>query len=469
MGKSLLLLDAGEDETQLAVVEAGQLNEFLAEKSQLTTLVGSVFKGKVRNVRPGMQAAFVDIGLDKAAYLPVGEQESPVTEGQMILLQIEKDPVGTKGPRATRKISLPGSFVVWMPDHDYVGVSHRIAPDSLRERLRQTVESLRPQDVGLIVRTAAVDAEPEDLAQDIAHLALNWQTLLLRASHTTQPGLLYREYDLPIRMVRDYFSDQVEAVWIKGKTAYQRVREIVSERSEQLAERIHLYEGAMPLFARYGVADAIAAIGSRRVDLPCGGYLVIDPTEALTVVDVNTGRYTGETSLAETAFLTNCQAAVEIGRQVRLRDIGGIIVVDFIDLHDGKNRDEIIRLLETAFAGDRMKARVLGWTPAGLVEINRKKSRRSAATILYDVCPVCDGTGKITAASRILQQIRQQLAEQGGTKPGQTLLLEVPPRIIPLFDKRMLTELESRYAVQLRVQANPSMQPEAFSLLWDRR
>ena len=468
MGKSLLLLEAGEEETQLAVIKDGRLDEFLVERSQLTTLVGSVFKGRVRNVRPGMQAAFVDIGLERAAYLPIGEQEAPVTEGQLILLQIEKDPVGSKGPRATRKISLPGSFVVWMPGTDYVGVSHRIAPDSVREKLRQVVESLRPPGVGLIVRTAAVEAEGDDLAQDIAHLAANWQTLLLRAAHSNQPGLLYREYDLPIRMVRDYLSDQVEAVWISGEAAHQRVKEIAAERSTQLAARIFRYDGKEPLFLRYGIADAIAAMGSRRVDLPCGGYLVIDATEALTVVDVNTGKYTGETSLAETAFTTNCQAAAEIGRQVRLRDIGGIIVVDFIDLHDSKNRDTVVKMLETAFAGDRMKARVLGWTPAGLVEINRKKSRRSAATILYDACPTCGGSGKIAACGKTVQQIQQQVDQRGREKPGQSLLLEVHPRLTALLDKRTLAEWENRHAVRVRVQTNAALHPEAFSLLWDR-
>lgn len=468
MGKSLLLLDAHEEETQLAVVKDGRLDEFLVERNQLTTLVGSVFKGKIRNVRPGMQAAFVDIGLEKAAYLPIGEQDTPVTEGQMVLLQIEKDPVGSKGPRATRKISLPGSFVVWMPDNDYVGVSHRIAPESVRERLRQTVEALRPKGIGLIVRTAAIEAEAEDIAQDIAHLAMNWQTLLLRASHATQPGLLYREYDLPIRMVRDYLSDQVEAVWIRGEGAYQRVKEIAAERSNALAQRIFSYEGREPLFRHFGMSEAIDAIGARRVDLPCGGYLIIDPTEALTVVDVNTGRYTGETSLAETAFLTNCEAAAEIGRQVRLRDIGGIIIVDFIDLHDAKNRETVVKVLEKAFAGDRMKARVLGWTPAGLVEINRKKSRRSATAVLYDVCPVCAGTGKIMAAGRMVQQIKQQVAARGGEKAGQSLLLEVPVRLAPLLDKRTLADWEGRYSVHLRLQTNPALHPESFSLLWDR-
>ncbi len=468
MGKSLLLLDAGEEETQLAIVKDGRLDEFIVEKSQMTTFVGSVFKGRVRNVRPGMQAAFVDIGLERAAYLPISAQDAPVTEGQMVLVQIEKDPVGTKGPRATRKISLPGSFVVWMPDTDYVGVSHRITPDSLREKLRQTVERLRPPGVGLIVRTAAQEADADDLAQDIDHLSLNWQTLLLRAAHATQPGLLYREYDLPIRMVRDYLSDQVESVLINGESAYQRVREIATERSPQLAERIALYRGKEPLFQHYGVEDDIAALGSRRVELPCGGYLVIDGTEALTVVDVNTGKYTGETSLAETAFLTNCQAAVEIGRQVRLRDIGGIVVVDFIDLHDNKNRETVLKLLEQAFSGDRMKARVLGWTPAGLVEINRKKSRRSAATILYDACPTCQGTGKITAAAKTAQQIRQLVAQRGREMPGQALLLEVHPRMSALLDRRTLAEWESQYAVRLRMQTSAALHPEAFSVLWDR-
>lgn len=468
MGKTLLLLEAGEEETQLAIVKDGRLDEFIVEKSQMTTYVGSVFKGRVRNVRPGMQAAFVDIGLARAAYLPIHAQEAAVTEGQMVLVQIEKDPVGAKGPRATRKISLPGSFVVWMPDTDYVGVSHRIVPDSLREKLRQTVEQLKPPGVGLIVRTAAQEADEDDLAHDIAQLAANWQTLLLRSAHATQPGLLYREYDLPIRMVRDYLSEQVEAVWINGEAAYCRVREIAAERSPQLAERIFRYDGPEDLFGRFGVAADIAALGIRRVELPCGGYLVIDGTEALTVVDVNTGKYTGETSLAETAFLTNCQAAVEIGRQVRLRDIGGIVVVDFIDLPDSKNRDTVLKLLEKAFVGDRMKARVLGWTPAGLVEINRKKSRRSAATVLYDACPTCQGTGKIIAGAKLVQQIGQLVAQRGRERSGQALVLEVHPRMAALLDRRAVGEWESRFSVRLRVQANAALHPEAFSLLQDR-
>ncbi|MDU2066668.1 MAG: Rne/Rng family ribonuclease [Sporomusaceae bacterium] len=477
--KKQILVDIWPEETRMALLEAGQLAEAVIERVSFSHLVGNVYKGKVKNVLPGMQAAFIDIGREKNAFLYVGEPNKAPQEygsrvlkptvGQDLLIQILKDEIGTKGPRATTHISLPGRYVVLMPTVSYIGISRRIEDAAEKERLRGLAEQLKPADMGLIVRTVAAGQSEAVLAKDIAYLTSLWHAISARAKITKSPALLYHDADLVIRLVRDSLDDTIEAFVVNHKQAYERVIDLVRFMSPNLLDRIHYHEGNQSLFNVYGVEESMERIGQRTVELPSGGYIVIDKTEALTVIDVNTGRFIGRTSLADTVLTTNLEAAAEIARQLRLRDIGGIIIIDFIDMDKTEDQQQVLSALEQHLKQDRTKTNILGLTQLGLVEMTRKKTRQNVESTLFTPCPCCKGRGRIpspeTVALRIKRKLRNLAAQS--VLAGNVRIQVHPAVAAILSEKEALTELETAICRKVLLETVDSFDFASFSLLYD--
>ena len=406
-----MLICAERQEVRVAIVEGGKLSEAYIERRGRRSIVGNIYKGRVDAVLPGMEAAFVDIGLPKNGFLYVAEIVLPelddrdrrskriqelIQSGQDVLVQVTKDPMGTKGARLTMDVSLAGRFMVLAPGGDGVGVSKKLEGPE-RDRLRDLLKKMKThEDCGLIARTAAEGASLDELERDVRLLEKLWDVTRGHAQRTEAPALVYSEPDLSLQMVRDDFRDDVAELVIDDERQYHRILAYVRRTSPELAERVKLYKGKRPLFQRYEIEQGIRSTLSRRVPLPSGGSLVFDYGEAFTVVDVNTGRFTGTTKkLEDTILKNNLEAAVEVVRQLRLRDIGGIIVVDFIDMASQKNRDAVLEVLQRELKKDRSKVYVVEISPLGLVEMTRKNVADGVREIMTCECPTCEGTGRV--------------------------------------------------------------------------
>ncbi len=458
-----LLISFEDDDPKVAILEHGRVVGLELDPPQGRRIVGNIYKGRVQNVLPGMQAAFVDIGLDRNAFLFVDDahpgsaldagedapDEAPprsgasitdlVRSGQEILVQVVKEPIGTKGARISRGLSLPGRFLVLMPGLDYVGISRRIAAGAERERLRAAAGRVRPAGTGLIVRTAAEGVAEGEIEADWRLLTATWQDLMGQARRAKAPAVVYRDLDVVRRVVRDQLSGEV-AVVVDRPEQIERIAALLHAAAPTVPPRLAVatpQEMRQGLFAARGVDAEIECALARRVPLPSGGYLVIDHTEALTAIDVNTGRYVGEAAsarLADTFLTTNLEAASEIARQLRLRDTGGIIVVDFIDMEPAEHRRRVLSALETACAPDHARPQVLGITALGLVEMTRKKARQSLRELLTTPCPQCDGHGRVrledTTSQRLRRDIRQAVR---GTPAAEAFLIEVHPSIASIL------------------------------------
>ena len=400
----------------MALADEGRLLSVEIERTASTHLVGNIYKGQVQNVLPGMQAAFIDIGSGKNAFLYVGDGILPqgqqkIHVGQSLPIQIIKDALGSKGPRATTHISLPGRNLVLMPMADYVGISHRIQDAAERQRLKELAEDICPPGMGLIVRTAAMEQSREALQADVVYLVRLWQSIQARHKIAAPPALLYRDADLVIRIVRDYFTAEIKELIVDDAQIYNRIISLVQYVSPDLLDRVRLYEEKTPVLRALGLEDELAKTRARQVKLRSGGFLVIDRTEALTVIDVNTGKFVGKSSLADTVYSINLEAAEEILRQLVLRDIGGIIIVDFIDMEDKAQQDELLDYMREQAKKDRTKTNIIDMTSLGLVEITRKKTRKNLANLAYTDCPYCGGTGVMkspeTICIEVIRTIRQ--------------------------------------------------------------
>jgi ribonuclease G len=465
------------EETRMALTEDGVLLEVAVERSESTHMVGNIYKGRVENVLPGMQAAFINIGIGKNAFLYAGDifphksfqrlvEEDNLTVGAEIMVEIVKDAMGTKGPRATTHFSIPGRYVVVMPSVDYVGISRRIESVEERARLRKLAEKIRPKGMGVIVRTVAEGHTEEELARDFQYLANLWEALTAKAKKAKAPFLLYRDADLVIRIIRDHVKDDVEEVMIDDADAHARMVELARFLSPDLVKKIHLYKGKTEIFTHYGIEDEWNRLADRRVDLKCGGYLIIDKTEALTVIDVNTGRFTGNSNLADTVFRANMEAVAEIARQLRLRDIGGIIVADFIDMQKESHKKSVLLELEARLKADNTKTNVLGLTELGLVEMTRKKARQTYEGTLYEPCPCCSGRGIMQSTETLVISILRQLRRIAAKRPGAELVIQMHPRVADAFaEKAALLVLEKELGVELAVETVEGLQPEVFSIL----
>ena len=456
-----ILVQVAENESKAAVLEDGQLVEIYVERGSEQRLVGNIYKGVVKNVLPGMQAAFVDIGLEKNAFLyvedalnnalwPGGDfyaqqqdrkaQDNKtiqpnirdiVKEGQELVVQITKEPIGTKGARITTRLTLPGRYLVLMPAVDYIGVSRRIEDETERERLKKIAEQLKPEKMGVIVRTVAEGATEEAFRQDLQNLLKMWDRIVLRAQNTAGAVLLHKDVALVQRILRDLFSEDIQKLSVNSRLVKEKVLEYLELSDINLTSKVFLSDTAK-LMEKYAVNQEIAQALKRKVWLKSGGYLVIDETEALTAIDVNTGKFVGGTNLAETVLLTNCEAAREIARQLRLRNIGGIIIIDFIDMDTEEHQDKVVAVLAEELKKDKVKAHILGITALGLVEMTRKKVRQSLASTLEKKCPYCEGKGKILSEETVYLALKEELREVAARTFTDTLVVEAHPQIAAL-------------------------------------
>lgn len=472
-----ILFNVTPEETRMVMIEDGRLTEMEAERPDHSHLVGNIYKGRVQNVLPGMQAAFVDIGQKKNAFLYLGDGSSSdgrragggekLSVGRPVTVQVIKDAVGTKGPRVTTQISLPGRNIVLMPTADYIGMSRRIADEEERSRLHGIAQEICPEGMGLIIRTLAVGQDRETLAADVQYLLKLWESLCARNRVLAAPALLYRDADMAIRVVRDLMTEEVEQLIVDDADTYRRVGALVKCLSPALETRVELYEGRVPLFREYGVAEEAETLTDREVELPSGGFLVIDRTEALTVIDVNTGKFVGDSNLSDTVYQANMEAAEEILRQLRLRDIGGIIVVDFIDMDTEEQKEGLLSFLRERAKWDRTKTNIIGLTALGLVEITRKKSRQNLDSLLYSECPCCHGSGRVespeTVAIRICRDIRR-IEERSHADFGYEV--EVHETVAyALMDSPLVERLSSELGVKVSFVIKPGMQPESYAIL----
>ena len=427
--KKLILAEALCGQTRLAVLEDGLLEEIYSESAEGERCVGNIYAGRVENVLPGMQAAFVNIGLEKNAYLsvadiPVDKSDLGIDEkdvlrnasiktllrpGQEILVQGIKEPGGTKGARISCHITLPGRYCVLMPTVDCVGVSRKITQAEERARLHDLADALRPQGMGIIVRTAAEHVEEAKLRDDIAAMLRLWGTIQTRQRYGVAPALLHRDLSLIYQAVRDMLAGEDVEMLIENEAQYRAAREVASMFSPECESRVRFYEGNEPLFEQYGIDHQMEKAYERRVWLKSGGYLVIDHAEALTAIDVNTGKFVGKHSFEETVFAINCEAAAEIAHQLRLRDVGGIVVIDFIDMELAEHREELLCRLQDALARDRAKIHLAGFTSLGLVELTRKRIQQPLYLRDMQPCAACRGAGLVLSPQAVAHKIQGDL------------------------------------------------------------
>ena len=382
------------------------------------------------------------------------------------MIQITKDPRGTKGPTASREITFPGHYAVLFPFSDNIGISRKITGEEERTRLRSLAEKLRPPGMGLVLRTEAECVSADGLETDINNLLAEWNVVAARTKRAKAPAFLHRELDLSVRMVRDYYTRDVKEIVVDNPEAFQRIQALLSEMKDVEETKLKLWDSGEDVFSGFGLGDTLASLADRRVELPSGGYLVIDHTEAMTVIDVNSGSYSGKNNLEETIMEINRQAAREIAHQLRLRDIGGIIVVDFIDMHSEENRQEVLAVLEASFAGDKMRPRIQDITVLNLVEITRKKSRQNLEAVLFSDCPVCNGSGRVQSkeavALEIKRRIRGLLKKQGSAKE---ILVVTHPLEAEYLQQHLLKEWNRELSCHVTAEADASLHVETFMIL----
>ncbi len=467
-----ILMNVTPTETRVGVVENGVLQEIFIERANHRGIVGNIYKGKIVRVLPGMQAAFVDIGLERAAFshaaeIGEGDANAPINqlvhEGQSLVVQVTKDPIGTKGARLTTQLSIPSRYLVFMPGSVHVGISQKIEENAERDRLKQLVkDSMEAEgltgEAGFILRTAAEGVGEEEIGADTSYLRRLWRKLEERIADNKPPSLVYDELPLSLRTIRDLSRPETNKILIDSRETHQKIEQFCQQYVPEVAEKIDYYPGPRPIFELYSVEDEIQRALERKVPLKSGGYLVIDQTEAMTTIDVNTGGFVGRRNLEETIFKTNLEAATAIGRQVRLRNLGGIIILDFIDMTDTEHQRQVLRMLEKVLEKDHTKTKISGVSELGLVEMTRKRTRESLEHMLMESCNACDGRGVVKTAETICYEIfREILREERAYEAGTYLVLASQPVVDRLLDEDShgLADLEAFIgkAIKLQVEA----------------
>jgi len=444
-----ILVNVTPQETRVAVVQAGTVQELLVERTANRGLVGNIYMGRVARVLPGMQSAFVDVGLERAAFLhvadifehrrPNGEPDKPIektlAEGQPVLVQVLKDPIGTKGARLSTQLSVAGRMLVYLPQDPHIGISQKIEDENGRALLREKLRGLLPADEkgGFIVRTLAETASPDELRSDIDYLRHLWGDIRGRSLGAQPPRLLYQDLSLAQRVLRDMASDETTRVIVDSRESWQKLAEFAERYVPNVRSRVEHYTGERPLFDLYNIEPEIEKALSRRVDLKSGGYLIIDQTEAMTTIDVNTGGFVGSRNFDDTIFKTNLEAAQTIARQLRLRNLGGIIIVDFIDMDSDEHRAAVLTELNKALARDRTRITVNGFSALGLVELTRKRTRESLAHVLCEPCPVCGGRGELKTARTVCYEILREILREARAFNAREYRVLASQTVIDLF------------------------------------
>ena len=441
-----ILINVTPQETRVAVVEEAAVQELHIERTSHLGLVSNIYKGSVCRVLPGMQSAFVEIGLSRAAFLHIADildhgetEEKPIQEllreGQSLIVQVIKDPIGTKGARLTTQISIAGRFLVYLPEQSHIGISQRIENEEEREALRLRLTGLLPADSsgGYIIRTLAEAATDEELIADIDYLHKVWENVVKDSRSAEPKTLIHQDVSLPLRVLRDFVNDEISSILVDSRETFQKMQEFAKRYATSTLDKLEHYPGERPLFDLRGVENEIEKALSRKVELKSGGYLIFDQTEALTTVDVNTGGYVGGRTLADTIFKTNLEAAHSIARQLRLRNLGGIIIIDFIDMDDEAHQSAVLEELQKAVGRDRVRTNIHGFSDLGLVEMTRKRTRESLAHILCEPCPCCAGRGELKTAQTVCYEILREIlreARQFNTREYRVL---ASPKVIDLF------------------------------------
>jgi ribonuclease G len=470
-----ILVNAGIHEARAAVVEGGIVQEVFLERESRRGLISNIYKGRISRVLPGMQAAFIEIGLERTAFLHAsdivdahpgaGDGEVPrsesiralVAEGDEILVQVVKDPMGTKGARLTTYITLPSRYLVYMPQGHGVGVSARVENEAERERLRSAVEGFTTPDenAGFIVRTAAEDASPAALASDMVYLRKLWEFIRQKGLRTPPGNLVHADLPLHLRVLRDLLRPDVERVLVDHANAHREMLEFAATFTPDALPRIELHADPRPVFELHHVEEEIQKALDRKVPLKSGGYLIIDQTEAMTTIDVNTGAFVGHRNLEETIFRTNLEAAVAIARQLRLRNLGGIIIIDFIDMEESEHRRQVIQALEKALSGDHVKTSISSVSPLGLVEMTRKRTRESLEHVLCRACPTCEGRGFVKTVETVCYEVFREVLRQARQFECQQLMVLAHQDVIErLLDEESAAvgELELATGKPIRLQ-----------------
>jgi ribonuclease G len=512
-----LIVNAKLYETRVALVENGQVVELYVERSSDRGIAGNIYKGLVVRVLPGMQAAFVDIGLEKAAFLYVSDVHRPLVdleqlfqnaadsedeqqivdavpepvhtamkdvlptprgyseerieerlqEGQELLVQVAKEPIGTKGARITTHVTLPGRNLVLMPMVEHIGVSRRIEDEKERRRLRDLVCSIKPPACGFIVRTAAEGAEVEKLRAEMDFLLKLWQTIQRRAENSPVPSLIYQDLDITLRAVRDLFTKEVDRLVIDSPTEYQKVLNFTETFLPSLHNAVELYDGDEPIFDAYGIEMEVQRALGRKVWLKSGGYIVIEATEALTAIDVNTGRYVGKRNLEETILKTNLEAVKEIACQLRLRNIGGIIIIDFIDMEKESNRDKVFNALSEAMQRDKSKSNILRMSELGLIEMTRKRTKESIGRVLCEPCFYCEGEGFLKSKQTICYEILRELERDRRDYYGHNIMVMAHPEVVARFcdeERAALEMMEDQLQARVTLKGEMGFHIEQFEI-----
>jgi ribonuclease G len=501
-----LIINVAEHETRVALLEDGTIAELYVDRGDDSNIVGNVYKGKILRVLPGMQAAFVNIGLNQAAFIYVDDVfyddfreyerlfnvesemddedlenesgqkftkkrefniEELIYEGQEILVQVAKSPMGTKGARISSYISMPGRFLVLMPTSDHIGISRRIEDETERERLKGLVQKLRTENFGYIVRTAAEGEQEEKLAYEMGFLNNLWKNVRKKFETAPAPSLLHQELSISLRAVRDLLIQEVEKVVIDSKPTYHAILSFLDNYMPSLKEHVVFYEGLEPVFDAYNLEGDISRALKRKVWLKSGGYILIEHTEALVAIDVNTGRYVGKHNLEETILKTNLEAVKEIAYQIRLRDLGGIIIIDFIDMEKKTNQEKIFNALKETLKKDKSKTHVLPMSEMGLIQMTRKRTREPLTRILCEPCFYCEGEGYLVSRQSICNNIYREILRDAHEMDGTRLTLRVNPQIAELFlgqENLMIANLERNIRKQIVIYPNPEFHMEQFDI-----
>jgi ribonuclease G len=504
--KREILINANPRETRVAIIEDDQLVELLVDRPEARRMVGDIYLGRVEAVLPGIQAAFVDIGTEKSAFLhasdlvfpedePDGDHDDddeddeeegetsrgrrrrakapPIQDvlkrGQDLIVQVSKEPISTKGPRVTAQVSMAGRFLVYMPFAERVGVSRKIGEREVRKRLRAQVEEVLPKDSGgVIVRTVGEDVTKETLERELTTLIAQWKRIKRKTHFVRAPSLIHRETSLTRGLIRDVFSTKVEQVTVDSKQVYNEILEYLKGIAPELVDRVKLYEEETPLFDKANIEQELRDLFKRRCDLPSGGYLIIEPTEALVSVDVNSGRYTGKKDPEKTILRTNVEAAREVARQARLRDLGGIIVCDFIDMETKANREKVLQELRTHLGRDRARTKAFAVSDLGLIEMTRQRVRQSHLQNMTEACPTCHGTGRVFTAETIARRVERSVRRVGLEGRKDSLVVRVHPDVAMYVlenEKDLLRKLEKSLGFGLELRDDPLLKPDEFKLV----
>ncbi len=503
-----LLVNVTPFETRIARVENGQAEEIYIERERERGLRGNIYSGRVQRVLPGIQAAFVDIGLPRAGFLYAGDIAAPehevdddqaahdagpegmeeethaeppaqtqryisdistlLAENQQITVQVSKDPISSKGPRLTSLVSLAGRYLVYLPNFDHVGIAHRIEGAKERDRLLEIGKTLKPEKGGLIIRTVAEGHHLHEMEQDIRFLLRLWDDIENRLHHAAAGSLVHKELNLYLRVMRDFVDDEVEKIHVDSRDAYERMMSFAKRFMPDIVKHLYYYPGERPIFDVYGVEEEINRALKRRVNLKSGGHIVIDQTEALIAIDVNSGSFTDSRTMEETGFKTNLEAVHEAVHQLRLRNLGGIIVVDFIDMQEEENRRRLMEALEEALTRDHAKTHIVHLSELGLVEMTRKRTRESLERILMRECPYCDATGHVRSPITICHQMFREVVAEARAYPCDKLMVAAHPDIIDLLvgeESDNISGVERFLKKEIVLKSDSKLEPEHYEII----